>query len=63
MLENKIRVSEYIGITELCELTGWARNTAYKYLKDIPEIKKYHFGRFLRFNRDQVIEYVHSQTK
>ncbi len=63
MNENKIRVSKYMDINELCEETGWAKNTAYKYLKDIPEIRKYHFGRFLRFDREQVIQYINSKTK
>jgi len=63
MKKSKTSISNFINLNELCEWTGWSKNTAYKYIKHIPEIKTYHFGRFLRFDREEVLEWIKSQTK
>lgn len=61
MNDNNI-TSEFIGIEEFCRLTGWKRNTSYKYLTQIPELRIYHFGRFIRLKRTEVEKWVRDNT-
>ena len=54
---------EFIDLDELCRLTGWSKNTCYKYLKKDSSPKTYHFGRFLRFKREEVTTWLNNQIE
>ena len=62
-MNDNISKSDFIDLKEFCRLTGWSKNTAYKYLKDISGLRIYRFGRFLRFRRDEVLTWLNNQIK
>lgn len=56
--------TDFIDLKEFCTMTGWSKNTVYQYLKR-PEkmIPSYRFGRFVRFKRGEVLNYIETNTK
>jgi excisionase family DNA binding protein len=59
-----MEMTDFISIDEFCKMTGFKKNTVYQYLsKPEKKIPSYRFGRFVRFKRSEVIEFINSNTK
>jgi len=55
--------NDFINIQECSQLMGLAKNTLYSYLsRGTITIPTYHFGRFLRFKRGEVLNYIEANT-
>jgi excisionase family DNA binding protein len=59
-LLNKQNTMDFIDVKSVVELTGLKKNTIYAYIK-MQDLPSYHFGRFLRFKRDEVIDWMNSR--
>ena len=59
-----MEMTDFISIDEFCKLTGYKKNTVYQYLcRQEKKIPSYRFGRFVRFKRSEVIDFINSSTK
>lgn len=59
-----MEMTDFISIDEFCRLTGYKKNTVYQYLnRQEKKIPSYRFGRFVRFKRSEVIEFINNNTK
>ena len=54
---QKEKEEEYIDVDEVCQLTGWKRNTVYQYHRN-KHLPSYKFGGVLRFKRSEILKWM-----